>query len=263
MLHLEFIGTNGAGKSTLYRQCNDYLAARLGYKPGPDKLWLDLINDQALQPARIRDSRTFQLLRALDPGHRLLRKLPTPSAANFGLLARAALRMSDLLQRTIQLSAAGAMGGDVPVAYAHWDMQYFLTLLAYYQMRVESTEQKFLLLDEGFVSALTEHVVKGDSVDEPMFSALLESNFPIRVLIHVRADVETCLRRLDSRTVPAPLAHLSPPALRASLEQRADDIVRICERMRKAGTRVVEVHNQTTPEASFETIKPYLDAILP
>ncbi len=264
MLHIEFIGVNGAGKSTLYHQSNAYIAERLGYKPGPDKLWLRMVDDLAIQPAAIRDSWALRMLQTLDSKRRFTRLLPANSENNFESLSKAAMQKSELIRQFMLLNASppGPGVAAVPAAYAHWNLQYFFSLLTCHQSRLGNPDRELLLLDEGFVSLFSEYVVTDNGVDEALLSTLLDDNFRIDHLFHIKAGVDTCLERLDVRGIPAPYQHLSRRELKSTLIRRDADITQVCQRMAETRTRVVEVANDDAPRFSFAALKPHLDVIV-
>ncbi|HQA29250.1 MAG TPA: deoxynucleoside kinase [Brevefilum fermentans] len=182
--HIEFIGINGSGKTTLFKEVNKELSKILGFTPGPDQLWMGIIND----------SRVLE-----QPGGQL------------SCLTNFFIEQTDFIRNILEADRIYCYTEKIP-SIRNISITYFLALCTFYQAVKQTDSNAWFLIDEGFCVGSFKYVIDEYGKIVSSFSEKIIDTMPkVDLLIHMDTSENLCLQRMKRREtgIPGPYRHLS------------------------------------------------------
>ena len=235
--HIEFMGINGSGKSSLYLEANNFLFHKLGYRPGPTKLWMSMISDSRIKKCGID---ALQLL--LDFYN------------NNNQLFRNVLKANNYVT-----NYEGLIPGAQDIS-----LQYFFILCAYYQAIKKISDESWCMFDEGYFSNLAPLVYSADQMNNNQLSDAILKDIPkVDILFHIKTDLDKSMERLNKRAsgIPELYRHLDDEAFYELLVLAEKIYDHMAKRARNANILVIPVNNNASMEHAKSQIMSAIKSI--
>jgi deoxyadenosine/deoxycytidine kinase len=127
----------------------------------------------------------------------------------------------------------------------------------YQSLRSLEHYDKVVVFDEGFVQASLATSSPGDLLFDSEVSLAFLSHAPRPdLLIYLRADIDTCVRRMLARPkgIPHRLRQLEMPRLRESLRLMDESLTAVVTALSSAGVRTVELASQQSIGKTVDTV---------
>jgi hypothetical protein len=223
MVHVEFNGLTGSGKSTLYLKANDFLESKLGYRPGPDYMWTQMLQDEVLQIQSykensflegvgvrlLRSFRNSQLLPAKIRywHHKLVSDAEMVKAHNFERLAQFIFAHREYFHRVLEAYPEDKYAEELDEEFINLVLEYFLILATHYQTVSSDKNRSWVMYDEGFCRDAVKYVIDDTGSVIEKGKDILNYMPKVDLLFYIDTDIETCISRLKTRPAGIPLPY--------------------------------------------------------
>ncbi len=235
--HIEFIGIPGSGKTTLYNQANQLLFKELGYRPGPTCLFLDILKDEKYQALNGND--LINLTSFLITKNSFIKAVGN-SAKRF--------QYPEQLNDSLDIV-----------------MAYFYHFCTYYQALTTSAPTEWIMFDEGFYNFLAKFIIDlTGNIKGRIGNRILSTMPKVDLLIHVKSDVSTCIKRMRTREqgVPLPYQKLSSSQLQVFFSFYDNFFDKYCEVVKAKGIKTVELDNNQPLKKSMLKLSSEINYLL-
>ena len=260
---VEFIGINGSGKTTLHRKANEYMAHKLGYKPGPETGPWRMHHDQSLIRHGKPNSQLLDVVLKLIPP-KTRSRLTRCIAGHFNYEA-----LKDFVKNYAEYAGQLILSHAIHGFNEHYDTEnkhilidYALNRAAYYQQVTAREKDRWVMMDEGFYIDMVKYVVDDDGILNTVALDRFISSAPkVDLLFHVDTNVSTALSRKSASGMPLGLRNLGHTEAHQFL-LRFDRNIRIfVESIKRYDTRIVSVDNCQSEEKAFDQVAAALDGL--